>query len=82
MIYRLNNIPIICEDDFFKKLNFIKQISVNIGFNPSIVTNILKKIMSRHVINYVHPSPKDTKFFKSITYRGKLPKSYYLSKSV
>ena len=67
MIHRLINIPI-C--DFFKELNFIKQVAVNNGFNPFIVTNILKKKMYRHVINLVHPSPKDTKSFKSLNYKG------------
>ena len=28
------------------------------GFNPSIVTNILKKKMYKHAINLVHHSPK------------------------
>ena len=60
-----------CEDDFFKELNFIKQVAVNNGFNPSTVTNILKRKMYRHAINLVHPSPKDTtKSFKSLTYIG------------
>ena len=58
------------EDDFLKGLNFIKQVAVNNVFNPSIVTNILKKKMYRHAINLVHPSPKDTKSFKSLTYIG------------
>ena len=56
-----------CKDDFFKKLNFIKQVAVNNGFNSSIVFNILKKKMYRHDINSVHPLLKS---FKSLTYIG------------
>ena len=51
MIHRLINIPM-CEDDFFKELNFIKQVAINYGFNSSIVTNIVKKTMYRHEITF------------------------------
>ena len=40
MIYRLIKM---CKDDFFKELNFIKQVSVNNGFKTFIVINIKKK---------------------------------------
>ena len=51
MIHRLINIPM-CEDDFFKEVNFIKQVAINNGFNSSIVTNIVKKTMYRHEVTF------------------------------
>ena len=58
-----------CEEDFFTKLNFIKQ-AVNNGLNPFIATNILKKKMYKHAINLVYSSQTDTNYFKSFTYIG------------
>ena len=64
-------------ENYYKELNWIKQIAYNNNYNPDIVDIIISKIQYKIAINSVYPSSpngknNNKKVFYTLTYMGKI----------